>query len=56
MSNSAPGSFDPQSITRPDRRLLQYYILIALFSGPFFPIVFLPLYFKDRFGQLADPH
>jgi putative membrane protein len=46
MSNSVPSSFDPLSITRPDRRLLQYYILIALVSGPFFPIVFLPLYFK----------
>lgn len=39
-------AFNPQSITRPDRRLLTYYILGAILSGPFFPIVFLPLYFK----------
>ncbi|MBL8849275.1 MAG: PH domain-containing protein [Planctomycetaceae bacterium] len=38
--------FDPTSITRPDPRLLRYYILTALLTGPAFPIVMLPLYFK----------
>jgi putative membrane protein len=38
--------FDPQSITRPDPVLLRYYMLCSVFAGPFFPIAFLPLYFK----------
>ena len=38
-------SFDPTTVTRPDARLLKYYIVTALFGGPLFPIVFLPLYF-----------
>jgi len=33
-------------IERPDGRLLTYYLLVALCSGPAFPIVFLPLFFK----------
>jgi putative membrane protein len=39
-------SFDPSSITRPDPVLLKYYVLIALLSGPLFPLTFLPLLFK----------
>jgi putative membrane protein len=38
--------FNPQSISRPDRRLLTYYTLISLVSGPLFPFVLLLLYFK----------
>lgn len=38
--------FDPKSITRPDQRLMKYYFVTALLSGPLFPIVILPLYFK----------
>jgi uncharacterized protein len=39
-------SFDPKAITRPDPRLLRYYAVIALLTGPAFPITFLPLFFK----------
>jgi uncharacterized protein len=39
-------SFDPAAITRPDPRLLKYYIVTSLLTGPMFPIVLLPLYFK----------
>ena len=38
--------FDPKNISRPDPILLKHYIIQAVFSGPLFPIVFLPLYFK----------
>jgi putative membrane protein len=44
---TTPGAqFDPAAITRPDRRLLWYYTLLAVCSGPAFPFVFLPLFFK----------
>lgn len=38
--------FDPADINRPAPVLLKYYIIVSIFGGPFFPIVFLPLYFK----------
>lgn len=38
--------FDPKNIERPDSSLLRYYILVSLLSGPAFPLVFLPLFFK----------
>jgi putative membrane protein len=38
--------FDPTSISRPDRVLMKYYFVIALLSGPLFPITILPLFFK----------
>jgi uncharacterized protein len=38
--------FNPQAITRPDPRLMKYYLVTALLTGPMFPIVILPLYFK----------
>ena len=44
--------FDPMAITRPDRKLLTYYIVVSLLSTvgilPITLIVFLPLYFKYR--------
>jgi putative membrane protein len=44
---TTPGAqFDPAAITRPDKRLLWYYTLVAVCSGPGFPFVFLPLFFK----------
>ncbi len=43
---SPSGSFDLASITRPDRALLTYYILVSLLTTVAFPFVFLPLYFK----------
>jgi putative membrane protein len=46
-----PG-FDPTAITRPDPKLLTYYIIVALLSTVgivlISAIVFLPLYFKYR--------
>ena len=39
-------AFDPTSIARPDSRLLKYYVVTALLTGPAFPFVMLPLYFK----------
>ena len=39
-------AFDPHAIERPDRSLLWYYVFIAALTGPFFPITFLPLFFK----------
>lgn len=47
VKNIAPErDFDPSGITRPDVTLLKYYLLSAVFTGPFFPIVALPLFFK----------
>ena len=43
-----PSQFDPRSITRPEPVLLKYYTICALLSGPFFPLAFLPLYFKYK--------
>jgi len=40
------GRFDPAAITRPDGSLLFYYFITALAGTVFFPVVFLPLYFK----------
>ena len=38
--------FDPTSISRPDPVLMKYYFVIALLTGPLFPITILPLFFK----------
>jgi putative membrane protein len=38
--------FDPAAIERPDPALMRYYFLIALLTGPAFPITILPLFFK----------
>lgn len=43
-ANAEP--FDPSQARRPDPRLMRYYVLVSLLSGPFFPLVLLPLYFK----------
>ncbi|MCD4654158.1 PH domain-containing protein [bacterium] len=37
---------DPLSISRPDSALLKYFIISALLTGPLFPFVCIPLYFK----------
>lgn len=36
--------FDPVAVTRPDPVLLRHYIILSLFGGPFFPILFLGYY------------
>ncbi len=38
--------FDPRDVTRPTPSLLVYYLTVSLFTGPFFPVTFLPLFFK----------
>jgi uncharacterized protein len=42
----SPPAFDPREIARPDRALLNYYLIVALLTGPGFPLAFLPLFFK----------
>ncbi len=37
------GGFDASTITRPDAKLLRYYAVISLLTGPLFPFMFLPL-------------
>lgn len=39
---------DVASITRPSHKLLWQFLVLALMTGPMFPITFLPLYFKYR--------
>jgi uncharacterized membrane protein YdbT with pleckstrin-like domain len=39
-------TFDPHRITRPDPALMRYYLITAILTGPGFPFVILPLYFK----------
>ena len=38
--------FDPSNITRPAPSLLLYFLTVSVFTGPFFPLTFLPLFFK----------
>jgi len=46
MREQDSGPFDARAISRPDRSLLNYYIICAVLTGPGFPFVFLPLFFK----------
>ncbi|MEX2528280.1 MAG: PH domain-containing protein [Gemmatimonadota bacterium] len=39
---------DPRSITQPDPALRRYYLITSLLGGPFFPFIYLPLWFKYR--------
>ena len=45
MANSAP-THPVHDIVRPDKKLLLLYVLRCVLTGPFFPFVFLPNYFK----------
>ena len=38
--------FDPYRIERPHSSLLSYYLIVSLLGGPFFPILFLPLWIR----------
>jgi putative membrane protein len=38
----------PDLVRQPHRSLLTYYTLISLLLGPFFPLAFLPQYFRYR--------
>lgn len=45
---TADAGFDPRSITRPDRRLLDYYLIVAAFSLLGFPFMALHGYIRYR--------
>lgn len=45
-SATSQPAFDPAGITRPDRALLKYYIIVAALTIAGFPFVILPLFFK----------
>lgn len=45
MSTGSPG-FTPYEITRPDKRLLYYYLIVAVLTGPLSPFVVVPLLLK----------
>jgi len=38
--------FDPSTIERPDHKLMKYYLITALLTGPLSVVVILPLFFK----------
>jgi putative membrane protein len=40
--------FDPSSITRPDQRLLKYYVIVSLLTLLAFPVTMVTLYIKFR--------
>ncbi len=44
--NTLPNEEKVWLIERPDRSLLTYYLLLSLLSGPLFPLVFLPYWFR----------
>jgi len=46
IENSTVTEFDALKIQRPDPLLLRYYIWAALLTGPFSPMVLLPLWFR----------
>ena len=47
MNGDAP-RFDPSSITRPDQRLLKYYVIVSLLTFLAFPVTMVALYIKFR--------
>jgi uncharacterized protein len=46
--NLAPRPFDPSAVTRPDERLMKYYVIVALLSLFAFPITLFVLWIKYR--------
>lgn len=44
--NTTADAFTPFHIVRPAKRLLTYYFLVSLLTGPLFPFVLVPLFFK----------
>jgi uncharacterized membrane protein YdbT with pleckstrin-like domain len=47
-ATSAPVHFDPSAITRPDERLMKYYVIVALLTLLAFPITLVALWIKYR--------
>jgi uncharacterized membrane protein YdbT with pleckstrin-like domain len=51
MTAATPGPhrhFDPSTITRPDERLMKYYVIVALLTLFAFPITLVALWIKFR--------
>ncbi len=46
--NQATRPFDPSTITRPDERLMSYYVVVAILSVFAFPITLFVLWIKYR--------
>ena len=46
--NAASRPFDPSTITRPDERLMKYYLIVALLTVFAFPITLFVLWIKYR--------
>lgn len=46
MSDHAPR--DPRTIERPDPVLMKYYLIWSLLTGPAFPFLLIPLYFRYK--------
>jgi putative membrane protein len=44
----APSSFDPSTITRPDERLMKYYVIVSLLTLIAFPITLTALWIQYR--------
>ena len=47
MSDAARG-FDPSTITRPDERLMKYYVIVSLLTLVAFPITLIALWIQFR--------
>ncbi len=47
-AQAPPPRFDAKSISRPDEALLNYYLIVSLFSLFLFPFVFLSYYIRYR--------
>jgi len=45
-STASTGGFDPLTITRPDKALLWYFLIVSLLTGPGVFFAILPLFFK----------
>jgi uncharacterized protein len=43
---SLPEVDDPRTLERPDPALLRYYFVTSLFGFIFFPLIYLPLWFR----------
>jgi uncharacterized protein len=46
--NQASRSFDPSTITRPDERLMKYYVIVSLLTLLAFPVTLIALWIKYR--------
>ena len=47
-TSPSAAKFDPRQVTRPHSRLLTYYTLCSLLTGPLAPILFVPAFLKYK--------